>query len=152
MEDELIRFIGECLKVKIGDETIGDLKWDFNHFAPVPNINKYDDLTVNQYIIYYKINRMEELGLITKDLRNELIELVNKYLEINVKINKEVYKEMIDEKYKSNVLQELLSICYEIKTKLSQYFLDDEKIDLCQIIDNQMIMEFENKGIKKLKT
>ena len=103
-KNELMKFLGKCISSRISNETIGNLRWNFGHYTPVPNINDYDRLTINQYIIYYKIDRLAEFELIPAETRNELITLYDEYLRTNMEISEEVYKEMTIDGYKSDSL------------------------------------------------
>ncbi len=143
--EEIIKFVEDCISIELTEEKIGDLKRLFVHYVPVSNIDQYNHLTIAQYIIYFKIERMEKLKLIPRKVRDELIELYDKYLEIGEQIGEEAYKEMVTKGYKSDNLKELHSVFHRIKLKLSEYCLDDDNFDLQQIIDNQIISEFKDK-------
>lgn len=148
---ELMKFIGECISIRINTEKIGNLRCNSAHYALVPNVDKYDNLTISQYIIYYKIYKLEELQIITTNIRNELIALYDKYLEINMIIGSQAYKEMSIDGYKSDNMSDLYSIRCEIKEKLLQYNLDDDCFNLKQMIDEQIVVDYKSNKKKELK-
>lgn len=133
-ESEIIKFIEDCISARMSTETIGDLKWNFAHYVSVPNNKKYDHLTINQYITYYKINKLEELGLISSDIKDTLISKYTEYLEICKKIGKEAYREMTEEYYKSDCMEELYLTLNTLKEELLEYNLDDSSFNLNQMI------------------
>lgn len=146
-KEELINMIGEYLCIYFSTETIGNLKYNIGHYSKVPNIRKYDELTIGQLFVFYKIDRLEALDIITKDLANNLRQLYDLYLTINEKIGEEACKEIWNnDKQQNDILQTLHNKSDQIEFLLRRYHLVINETHLFNMMD----IIFENEKYEKM--
>lgn len=141
-EKELMEFVSGCTEIELSTREVGDLRWDYGHYASVPDNDTYDKLSIVEFYNYYKINRLEELGLITLEEKEKLINLYSSYLEINKKIGEESYKRMIDNTYESNSLEELHRKSFELEKLLMEHYINVDGINICQMMDSEIACEY----------
>ena len=108
----------------------------------------YNTYTIEQFLILYKLNRMEELGVISEKIASDLREILEVKKEVDTLTGKEAKKELYDPSYKSADLQELHKMSETIYTHLKKYHLTIDDISFEDMIDAS-IKEKDNKTIKE---
>ena len=74
-EEELLNFLSLHYRVRLESDTIREVKWDTIRFRPLGEISKneeYDELSVKDFLIMYKISRLESLNIIDENKARQL--------------------------------------------------------------------------------
>ena len=147
---------------------IGEITWLIEHYAPVECSKKFDEYTIEEFLIMYKIGRLFDLGVVSKKEAVKLKELYDLKLLIDSKIGDEHRKEIdnfnIYEPNKTRLsnprLEELKKKSEQIDNLLVKYHLTPEDFELENIFDNLIKSENYNNShrteeieniIKKIK-
>ena len=118
-----------------------------NYISKVAGDN-YNEYTIEQFLLLYKLNRMEELGVISKTIANDLKGLLDVKKEVNTTIGEEARKQLYDPSYNSDYLSELHKRSEMIDTELKKYHLTIDDISFEDIIDT-IIKEENNITVKE---
>ena len=134
---------------------VGDITSFVEHSAPVKCTKKFDNYTVEDFLIIYKINRLLELGIISDKKAKLLNDLYNMKLRIREYIADEFYKNLdnfgtIKNNLKIDKLNEQLN---EINKILIEYHLTLEDFELKNTFDNLIKSENHdnNYSIQEMK-
>lgn len=137
--NRIIELINEDLKNKFLYESVRRLNRGYD---PKEIDRRYDDLNLEQFLVFYKINRLEDLGIINEDVADNLRELQCMLISTYGEMGTELLKELSEnEKYKSEILPKLHEKVAIIKSMLSKYNLNFEDIDFAKIISDNISQE-----------
>ena len=78
--DEILDLIRNYCQLNL-DDTIKSIKWEIVGNLPlrsIKNTNEYDNMSAEDYLVIYKINRLESLGIISEEKSIYLKELLEK--------------------------------------------------------------------------
>jgi len=103
--------------------------------------HEYDELTIEQFLVLYKLNRMEELGIIKKDVASYLKELLDMKMHIGTIIGEEAKRKLYDPSYNSNDLEKLHKMSETIDKHLKKYHLTIEDINLNEMLESSIKKE-----------
>ena len=131
--NDLMSFISEYLEMEIEYKKISQIKWDVfrNIEAPILT-NKYDKLTLKDFIILYKIDKLLEENKISLEIANKLTELLYLKLELGEKIG---IIALHDEEEKQQELKRLLQAYSKIEDIFNKYHLKESKYYFKKMID-----------------
>lgn len=73
----VLDLINSELNIGFLEKKIGDARWEYERYAPVEITSRYDNYTILDYLVLYKINRMFQLGKISESQRDLLTNLFN---------------------------------------------------------------------------
>ena len=148
-EQQLLEFISNYFKAQFNSKSIKDIKWDAFREGPIGEVadfDEYDNISVSDFLILYKINRLKELNIITCEKENYLMNLFNYKLILEDRLGEILAKEAreggldnSEELYKKekNAIYEKWSV---IDDELRKYHLDGN-FDFKKIIDGFISME-----------
>lgn len=97
--------------------------------------NKYNNYTIEQFLLLYKLNRMTEMKVINESVSNKLKELLDIKMQVDNLIGEETRKGLYIESYKSSTLPELHKMEDIINKELKKYHLTIEDINFQEMID-----------------
>ena len=83
----VLDLINSELNTGLLGKKIGDARWEYERSVPVEITSRYDNYTILDYLVLYKINRMFKLGKISERQRDLLINLFNLKMELEKKYN-----------------------------------------------------------------
>lgn len=86
-EGNIFDLINSELNIGFLEKKIGDARYKYERYVPVEITNEYDNYTILDYLVLYKINRMFQLGKISESQRDLLINLFNLKMELEKKYN-----------------------------------------------------------------
>lgn len=109
--------------------------------------NNYGNYTIEQFIILYKLNRMEELGVINEDIASNLRELLDMKMHVGSIIGEEAKRALYDPTYQTEDLSKLHKMTEKIDNHLKKYHLTMDDISLKDMIDTS-IKEENKESIK----
>ena len=145
----------EYLKIYIKGKKVQNIT--HKYLSNTNNDKNYDDYTIEHFWALYKLNRMEELGVINERISNELKEILDMKRHINVILGEETRKEFYNPLYKSADLPKLHKSLDTINNHLKKYHLTADDISLTDIIDlsikienNLPINESKNIRVKRI--
>ena len=87
-EERILSLMDEYLKREFVYRKVGSIKRDTIRYAPVDIVlrNEYDQLTIKDFLILYKIDRLESLKIINETIAKHLRDLFYLRLELGKKI------------------------------------------------------------------
>ena len=99
---------------------IGQIKHEYEEYANSGvSTDEYNSLTVKQFMSYYKVDRLKELGIISDKMAETLKDMLDNYYELNKQVAEINYYECMndvdkeEEKskiyYKINILEKNIS-------------------------------------------
>lgn len=97
--------------------------------------SEYNDYTIENFLILYKINRMEELGVVSEKIASNLKEILDIKTKVGAMIGEETKKELYIQSYKSPDLPKLHKMAEVINNHLKNYHLTIDDISLVDMID-----------------
>lgn len=118
--------------------------------------SEYNDYTIEHFLLLYKLNRMEELGIVNKKIASDLKEIIDIKTKVGNMIGEETKKELYIESYKSSDLPKLHKMSGIINKHLKNYRLTIDDISLVDMIDanikekNDIVVKENNVKIKKM--
>ena len=110
--------------------------------------SEYGNYTIEHFLILYKLSRMEELGVVSEKIANDLKEILDIKTKVGIMIGEEAKKELYIESYKSADLPKLHEMSGIINDHLKNYHLTIDDISLVDMID-AIIKEENNINIKE---
>ncbi len=141
------------LKSDFALKTVKQLRREGNNYYLDDLDDRFDDLTIEQLLLLYKINKLEDKEIITYDVADNLRELYYMLLSTEVLIGKEILKEMNEVEYDSELVTQLHNRCKIILETLKRYNLIPEDIDIDLIIDTSIDNEiYPKKEDEKLNS
>ena len=85
-KEKIFGLIVDYIKVNLSLKTIGELKHDINGYCVVSGDSRYDQYTLEQFIVLCKIDELEKKRIISSNIANNLRKLHEEKIEINKKI------------------------------------------------------------------
>lgn len=119
---------------------------NYKYYSKITS-HEYDDCTIEQFLILYKLNRMKELGVISDAVSDKLNEILSIKNQIDNLIGKEASKVLYSNSNASNSLEELNKMSETIHNQLKKYHLTTEDLSFADMIDS--IIKEENNIIGK---
>jgi len=153
---QILDLIISSLMVKARTKKIGDVIKDHMGFHNVDCTNEYDNYTVEQFLVLFKIDYLEYLKVIDEETSVSLKNLYLYRLELNRKMGDIAYKNMYEESIiNKNKIQTLYEKVLKIDQLLSKYHLlinnDDYEMLFFTSIEKDKYENLSNsKEIKKL--
>ena len=128
--EEILGIILTSLKSKIEVTRISEVLWDCMHSYSVECTHEYNDYTVEEFLVLYKIKYLKSLGIIDNETTESLEDLFSLKQTLENKLGEltrhELYeKGMVDEKAVDNVLLGLEKI-EEVLNKYGIVFEEDD--------------------------
>lgn len=118
----------------------------------------YDDYTIEQFLILYKLNRMEEIGIINETIANDLKGILDMKRHVGAIIEEETKKELYVLSYKSTDLPKLHKMVKTIDNHLKKYHLTPDDISFKDMLDasvkaenTEPIKDDNNIKVKKME-
>ena len=137
--EEILGAISDKLSTRMSVVKVNDV---FYHAYHDVNTSKYGSYTIEEFLQLYKINRMFELGAISKEERENLTILFHAKRKLNRKLGEECLKEMRPEDiysnertYTSKIKAKLHREIERIEKEFDKYSLNLDDIELKTIID-----------------
>ncbi len=167
--EDILGAISDKLSTRMSVGKVNDV---FYHAYHDVNTSKYGSYTIEEFLQLYKINRMFELGAISKEECDNLTILFHTKRKLERKLGDEVSKEMRPEDiysdrkaYTSKIKPKLLKEIERIEKEFDKYYLNIDKMELKELIDtiiesedydNWLISDIEQlkevaKEVKRLK-
>lgn len=131
---EILDSIGEKISIEFSTKTITQINEKCILYSS-PVDKKYRDLTVEEFFMYCKIDKLEEMGIIPKYIADSLHFLVDNYLSLKRAIVDELYKESRIEGYNSTIMRSLNEKKSVIEAELIKFHLLPKEIDLSLILE-----------------
>ena len=114
---------------------IGQIKHEYEEYANSGvSTDEYNSLTVKQFMSYYKVDRLKELGVISDKMAETLKDMLDNYYELNKQVAEINYYECMndvdkeEEKskiyYKINILEKELEGYHLIQPIHADYLTD----------------------------
>jgi hypothetical protein len=114
---------------------IGQIKHEYEEYANSGvSTDEYNSLTVKQFMSYYKVDRLKELGVISDKMVETLKDMLDNYYELNKQVAEINYYECMndvdkeEEKskiyYKINILEKELESYHLIQPIHADYLTD----------------------------
>ena len=154
--EQILELIISSLKSRSEITRIGDVIWDHMHFHNVECTNEYNDYTIEEFLVLFKIKYLENIEKIDKDTAESLEKLFLLKLKLEDKIGeltrRELYEhDKVNEDDVNNVFTEL----HKIDNVLEKYgliFHDDDYLRMFLITaeKDEYIDIPKNEDIKKL--
>ena len=140
--EKFVPVIGDYLESFVETENIGKIKWEavLNTPQEYKISNKYNDMSLKDFIALYKIDRLEKLNVISDIIAQDLRDLLFLKIELGEKIGEYA---LSDNKENNLKVKKLLSKIIKIENVFARYHLL-EKVDLKDIIDKSIA--YENYG------
>ncbi len=95
----------------------------------------YSNYTIEQFIVLYKLCRMEELGVISREIADNLREILDMKRHIATIIGGEAKRELYEPSYRSVLLPKLHKTIDTIDSHLKEYHLTIDDINLVDMLD-----------------
>ncbi len=168
-KEEVMEFLSSMLNIEYSDMTLGDKSYHIP-YEELPN--KYLDYTIKQFLFFYRLDCLLENNLITEEIKNQLLDLYNYYMELDSKYSqycmdehqarrdlddierrREPSKEEMEEiERRRKEANEQRDIIYkkmkEVEQIFNNYHLLD-KIDLGKILEITTVVDNPNLDLKK---
>lgn len=140
--EKFVPVIGDYLESFVETENVGKIKWEavLNTPQEYKISNKYNDMSLKDFIALYKIDRLEKLNVISDIIAQDLRDLLFLKIELGEKIGEYA---LSDNKENNLKVKKLLSKIIKIENVFARYHLL-EKVDLKDIIDKSIA--YENYG------
>lgn len=140
--EKFVPVIGDYLESFVETENIGKIKWEavLNTPQEYKISNKYNNMSLKDFIALYKIDRLEKLNVISDIIAQDLRDLLFLKIELGEKIGEYA---LSDNKENNLKVKKLLSKIIKIENVFARYHLL-EKVDLKDIIDKSIA--YENYG------
>ncbi len=140
--EKFVPVIGDYLESFVETENIGKIKWEavLNTPQEYKISNKYNGMSLKDFIALYKIDRLEKLNVISDIIAQDLRDLLFLKIELGEKIGEYA---LSDNKENNLKVKKLLSKIIKIENVFARYHLL-EKVDLKDIIDKSIA--YENYG------
>ncbi len=135
---KILGLIQDEFQTIISSQTVSGLKDQYLRYVSLDKFgNQYDEYTIEQFLIFYKIEKLYELGKISEQVYQRLRMI--SYLKIRLeKINTD-----FDESNNSSIQLELSKILMEFDQELEMYHLLSFDLDISQLM-NFIIENEEN--------
>lgn len=121
------------------------------------NMDDYSNFTIEQFLLLYKLSRMEELGTVNGEIANSLREILDMKMHIGSIIGEEAKKELYDPSYKNDDLQRMRQSLKTINSHLKKYHLTIDDIKFADVFDvyiksenNEFMQEDNNIRVKRM--
>lgn len=140
--EKFVPVIGDYLESFVETENVGKIKWEavLNTPQEYKISNKYNGMSLKDFIALYKIDRLEKLNVISDIIAQDLRDLLFLKIELGEKIGEYA---LSDNKENNLKVKKLLSKIIKIENVFARYHLL-EKVDLKDIIDKSIA--YENYG------
>lgn len=102
---------------------------------------EYGNYTIEQFLVLYKLNRMEKLGVVNQNIASTLKEMLDMKRHVATVIGDEAKRAMYDPAYNATDLSKLHDIDNKINNHLKKYHLTIEDISLKDIVDTSIMIE-----------
>ena len=137
--EKFVPVIGDYLESFVETENIGNIKWEVVLNAPLENriSNKYNGMSLKDFIALYRIDRLERLNVISDIIAQDLRDLLFLKIELGEKIGEYA---LSDKKENNLKVKKLLDKITKIENVFARYHLL-EKVDLKDIIDKSISNE-----------
>ena len=124
---------------------IGTMRKEALHYYPATRVDKFDEYTVVEFFILYKIDKMVALGNIDSKAAELLKKLVDFKKQIEVKVRKYDYEKLMkkDKSPDSEEISLLRAKIEEIDEILKSYNLTIGRFNFDQIITSVILAEGE---------
>lgn len=133
MDEIILDFISEYVKELLNDKKVSEIKWEVLRgrlIDEVANISQFDDLTIKELLILYKINRLEDFKIVTSDTANDLRELFYIQRDLNKRM-----KDLVVREDKQEELYLIIREYIKIENEFDKYHLLDSAFDLKKIVN-----------------
>lgn len=120
---KIIKIINDDLRTKASIYTVRQIRDEGMKYVNLSDIeSKYNDMTIEELISFYKIDRLEELNIIENEAANLLRCLLEDYIKLKRVVGEISYKNLIDD---DNVVvdQELYIQLSVLEKQLDSYNL-----------------------------
>ncbi len=158
---QILDLIISSLKCRAEITRIGDVIWDHMHSHNVECTNEYNDYTIAEFLVLFKIDYLKNIEIIDNDTAMSLENLFALKLKLEDKLGELTRHELYEEgKVDNEVVNNVLSNIYKIEEVLKKFGLIFENDDYLQMFlmdaetkDYQGIPKKEdiNKLIKEIK-
>ena len=121
---QILELITSSLMVSARSKKIGDVIWEHMRSHNVECTNEYNNYTVEQFLVLFKIKYLRYLDVINEETYKSLEKLYLMRIELNRRMGEIAYKDLFDEKKKNqNKIQALYTKVLKIDEILNRYHL-----------------------------
>ena len=121
-----------------------------------PSERGYNDYTIEEFLILYKLSKMEEMGVISDKKATDIKEILDIKRQVDARTIEEAKREMYEETYRSRDLPELNKLSATINNYLKKYHLTIDDMNFTEMIEtsikkenNEKVKEDSNIRIKR---
>lgn len=135
-KEEIIKILNNDFNRKLNYQKVRDVKRDYMITSLLMQDNQYDSLTINQFLVVYKIELLNDQGIIDEEMAKSLEELYyyKLYLEDSFEDSFSPLCEMDDFDKKEEHLE-------QINAYLDGYHLNNDGLDIAHMIQQSIAFE-----------
>lgn len=132
--EKFVPFISNYLESHLDSEKVGNIKWEMAFSMPLDEriSNRYNDLSLKDFLALYKIDRLEKINIISDIIAQDLRDLLSLKIELGYKVGEYA---LSDSKEENAKVKKLLEEITKIENIFARYHLL-ENFNLKKVIDN----------------
>ncbi len=153
--EQILELIINLIQGKSRTTKIGDIVWEQRNSHNVKCTNEYNDYTIEQFLIFFKINYLNNLAIIDDETKDSLERLYKIRIALNRKMGELAYKDLYnDVKNNDKAIETLYKDLDKIDSILDKYHLlirsDDIETMFFTLVENNNYQDLNNREEMKI--